>query len=84
MVEVFKTNITKQKQSKQILEKLAKTFPKYKINFDLEDCDNILRIENPIGSVENEDLIQLISDIGFCIEPLKDELSMVNQNKFEM
>ncbi|MGE5943568.1 MAG: hypothetical protein ACM31G_04420 [Flavobacteriales bacterium] len=73
MVEVFKTNITKQKQSKQILEKLTKTFPKYTINFDLEDCDNILRIENPIGDVQNTHVIQLISDVGFYIEPLAEE-----------
>ena len=73
MVEVFKTNITKQKQSKQILEKLNEAFPKYNIDFDLEDCDNILRIENPIGDVHNAQVIQLISDVGFCIEPLKEE-----------
>jgi len=75
MVEVFKTNITKQKQSKQILEKLNETFPKYKIDFDLEDCDNILRIENPVGDVHNDHVIQLISDVGFCIEPLREEFS---------
>lgn len=70
MVEVFKTNITKQKQSRQIVEKLSQTFPKYNINFDLEDCDNILRIENPIGHVDNEGLMQCINAIGFHIEPL--------------
>ncbi|WP_100615170.1 hypothetical protein [Confluentibacter citreus] len=75
MVEVFKTNITKQKQSKQILEKLNETFPKYKINFDLEDCDNILRVENPIGDVHNDHVIQLISDVGFYIEPLAEEFA---------
>lgn len=73
MVEVFKTNITKQKQSKQILEKLNQSFPKYNIDFDLEDCDNILRVENPIGEVHNDHVIQLISDVGFCIEPLREE-----------
>lgn len=75
MVEVFKTNITEQKQSKQVLEKLNQLFPKYKINFDLEDCDNILRIENPIGDVPNEHVIQLISDVGFCVEPLSGEIT---------
>lgn len=75
MVEVFKTNITKQKQSKQILEKLNEMFPIYKVDFDLEDCDNILRIENPIGDVHNDHVIQLISDVGFCIEPLGEEFA---------
>jgi uncharacterized Fe-S center protein len=73
MVEVFKTNITEQKQSRHVLEKLNQLFPQYKINFDLEDCDNILRIENPIGEVSNDNIIQLISDVGFCVQPLSDE-----------
>ncbi|OYX27053.1 MAG: hypothetical protein B7Z06_04820 [Flavobacteriales bacterium 32-35-8] len=75
MVEVFKTNITKQKQSKQILEKLNQSFPKYNIDFDLEDCDNILRIENPIGDVLNDHVIKLISEVGFYIEPLRGEFA---------
>lgn len=72
MVEVYKTNVTKRKQSEQILEKLNERFPKYKINFDLEDCDNILRIENPIDFVDNELVIKLIRDIGYYVQPLPD------------
>ncbi|MFG6687110.1 hypothetical protein ACGK9U_11035 [Mariniflexile sp. HNIBRBA6329] len=72
MVEVFKTNISKQKQSNQIIVKLNQTFPKYKINFDLEDCDNILRVENTIGEIDNKVIIELITEDGFYIEPLKD------------
>lgn len=72
MVEVYKTNISKQKESMKVLEKLNETFPKYKMNFDLEDCDNILRIENPIGDVHNDHIIQLINEVGFCVEPLRE------------
>lgn len=84
MVEVFKTNITKQKKAEQIIEKLQQKFSGYKINFDLEDCDNILRVENTIGQIDHEVLVQIISDDGFYIEPLKDELSMTTQNKSEI
>ncbi|MBP0904254.1 hypothetical protein ACFSKN_16285 [Mariniflexile gromovii] len=81
MVEVFKTNITKQKQAKQVLEKLKKAFPDYKINFDLEDCDNILRVENPKGTINNTRVIELVSDIGLYIETLLDELSIVDKSE---
>jgi hypothetical protein len=84
MVEVFKTNITEQKKAKQIIEKLQQKFSDYKINFDLEDCDNILRVENTTGQIDHEVLVQIISDDGFYIEPLKDELSMTTQNKSEI
>ena len=84
MVEVFKTNITEQKKAKQIIEKLQQKFSDYKINFDLEDCDNILRVENTTGQIDHEVLVQIISDDGFYIEPLKDELSMTTQNNSEI
>ncbi|WP_455169200.1 hypothetical protein [Aegicerativicinus sediminis] len=45
MVEIFKTNISKKKEANSILEKLSFCFPNYRMNFDLEDCDNILRVE---------------------------------------
>ena len=45
MIEVFKTNIQSQYEAKVILEELNFQFPDYAINFDLEDCDKILRVE---------------------------------------
>ncbi|WP_308992468.1 hypothetical protein QLS71_000255 [Mariniflexile litorale] len=79
MIEVFKTNITKQKQAKQVIGKLKKAFPDYKINFDPEDCDNIVRVENPKGAIDNNLVIELVSAVGFYMEPLLDELSVVDK-----
>jgi len=45
MVEVFKTNVQETEKSKIITQKLMEHFPENKINFDLEDCDKILRVE---------------------------------------
>jgi hypothetical protein len=45
MVEVFKTNVKKKKVAQEILTTLKEEFPRFKINFDLEDCDKILRVE---------------------------------------
>ncbi len=45
MVEVFKTNVKEEEQSKLLIEELLCHFPNSKINFDLDDCDKILRIE---------------------------------------
>ncbi len=52
MVEVFKTNIEQTEHSEILLSKLNELFPYLKINFDLEDCDNILRVEGTTISVE--------------------------------
>jgi homogentisate 1,2-dioxygenase len=47
MIEVFKTSVKTQKQANQIIKQLKANFGYEKVNFDLEDCDKILRIEAP-------------------------------------
>lgn len=45
MVEVFKTNVNSHNDSEKMLKTLKKKFPLLRINFDLDDCDKILRAE---------------------------------------
>jgi len=52
MIEVFKTNVQFEEQGERILASLAQLFSSLKINFDLEDCDKILRVEGNDFSVE--------------------------------
>ena len=44
----------------------------YIINFDLDDCDKILRVEKTKGKIENEFITQLVNNLGFSIEVLSD------------
>lgn len=52
MVEVFKTDVQEQDQAGALLILLAQQFPLSKINFDLDDCDRILRVEAEVISQE--------------------------------
>lgn len=45
MIEVFKTDVRQKRISQMLVKALGKQFPASKINFDLEDCDRILRVE---------------------------------------
>ena len=45
MLEIFKTNVRKVSEAKKLVILLLDHFPEAKINFDLKDCDNILRVE---------------------------------------
>ncbi|MET0635266.1 MAG: hypothetical protein ABWZ25_04510 [Chitinophagaceae bacterium] len=45
MVEVFRTNVEKEFQAKIIVAFLKQQFPGSRVNFDLDDCDRILRVE---------------------------------------
>lgn len=68
MIEVFKTNVQEVEQSKMIVEKLLEHFPNSAINFDLEDCDKILRIHSL--SISNRKIIELLNTHGFYCEVL--------------
>lgn len=44
-VTIFETNVETERIADQLIIYLQKIIPDFQINFDLEDCDNILRIE---------------------------------------
>lgn len=69
MVEVFKTNIQERKQAAFLFEMLARQFPLFKINFDLDDCDRILRVEGE--EVSNQQIISIINKVGYQCQPLE-------------
>jgi hypothetical protein len=68
MVEVFKTNVQKKQQGKRLLSVLAKTFPSLKINFDLSDCDKVLRVEG--DNMETKRIVLLLQEHGVTCELL--------------
>lgn len=65
MVEVFKTDVQLQEQAATLEEKLSSQFPQIKINFDLEDCDKVLRVEG--NSIVSNKIIETLNTSGyFC------------------
>jgi len=75
MVEVFKTNVEDQHVSESLIALIHNSFDGYKANFDLMDCDNILRIQTTNGSpVEPHLFIKLLNDHGFEASVLPDEI----------
>ena len=68
MVEVFKTNVQKKAQSKMLLGILSEAFPSVKVNFDLSDCDKVLRVEgDPLEALR---IRILVREYGFICEVL--------------
>ena len=68
MVEVFKTDVQKKTQSKKLLCVLAEVFPAFKMNFDLSDCDKVLRVEG--DNIETLMIMSLVKEYGFNCETL--------------
>lgn len=70
MVQVFKTNVQEVDGANAIVQNLKEQFPNSKINFDLEDCDKILRIEG--SHIDNKIIIDVLIIEGFRCEILND------------
>ena len=60
MIEVFKTNVNKPAQAEQLVQLIQQTFAGYNANFDLEDCDRILRIKSRT-LINSGEVIRLLS-----------------------
>lgn len=70
MILVYKTNITTKSRALAADSELKRLLPDVKWNFDLEDCDKILRIDS------REDITRLLQNemvkFGISIEELPD------------
>ena len=66
MIEVFKTDVKRIGESKVLLSKLSERFPHYKMNFDLSDCDKILRVE--AENIFINELFEFINFSNFKVE----------------
>lgn len=67
-VEIFKTNVQEDQQANELIGYLNDSFPTWKINFDLADCDKILKIEGP--ELQSDKVIELFALNGFYCEIL--------------
>lgn len=63
MVEIFKTNVHDVLQAEKIISLLNIHFPAFMINFDLHDCDKILRVKGE--SIPVDEIVRLVSANGF-------------------
>ena len=68
MVEVFKTNVQHRELAEQLASILRGRLAFCKINFDLEDCDKILRVEGKQVCVEL--IVEILSTFGLECEVL--------------
>ena len=70
MTEVFKTKVTKKEEADEVVRKLSELLPHAAISFDLEDCDNVLRIEGG-QDFDIPAVLSLVRKAGFHCEVLE-------------
>lgn len=69
MIYVFKTSVKTENDIRKLMQYLDELLPDAKWNFDLDDCDNILRIDSRDDISESVTTLLLVS--GFDCEELQ-------------
>ena len=72
MIEVFKTDVNSRDAASRLANQIRHTFEDYQVNFDLEDCDRILRVKTGKEIIQSARIIALIESHGFHAEILSD------------
>lgn len=73
MVWVFKTTVKNKTQVKKVAPLLNGLLsPCAKWNFDLSDCDKVLRIESLHQTIDEKGIIQVFQNYGQTIEVMPD------------
>ena len=70
-VEVFKTNVNTRRYANKLVDQIHKTFTQYNANFDLDDCDKILRVQCNEGIIKSSTLILFLKAKGCFAEVLQ-------------
>lgn len=63
MIEIYRTNIEDDNEAAAIAVSLLKEFPYLKVDFDLEDCDHILRVQGKF--IPCKQIRSMVSNSGY-------------------
>ena len=75
-VEVFKTNVADPERAKWLVDQIEGQFINCKVNFDLDDCDRVLRVVSE-GNIQSDLLIDLLRNVGYNAEVLPDTIHTI-------
>ena len=69
-IGVYKTDVLDRSRAKAIVAALQKHFPGCDASFDLEDCDNVLRVESSGNGIDETKIRRILQEHGHQIEEL--------------
>ncbi|MBC7850728.1 MAG: hypothetical protein H7Y31_13390 [Chitinophagaceae bacterium] len=81
MIEVFKTTVTDRQLAQRIVEAIHDEMINCRANFDLWDCDNILRVQSRTGELCPLAIIGVVERFGHSAEILPDDFSLLMNEK---
>jgi hypothetical protein len=72
VVEIFKTNVQEVSKAEEIVGALHRHFPANRFNFDLSDCDRILRAESKDKFLNTNSVMEVVKLCGVKIDLIPD------------
>jgi hypothetical protein len=72
MIEIFKTNVANKRLANRVLKSLHANMPACSFNFDLDDCDRILRAQCLVSKFEAGKIIMIAEEYAIEISLLED------------
>jgi hypothetical protein len=73
MIEVFKTDVNDRERARLVIDKIHEYFDHCNANFDLDDCDKILRVKGIQRETEVYEIIRLVKNFGYEAHILPDD-----------
>lgn len=70
MIEIYKTNVKTKAQSNRVIQQLNNRFSGATVNFDLQDCDKILRVSG-IAACDTVNVVWTVRQLGYFCEILE-------------
>jgi hypothetical protein len=64
--------------AKRLIQEIHKNFAEYKANFDLDDCDRILRVVSLGSEIDAGSIITLFKNEGYLAEVLPGDESFIS------
>lgn len=69
-IEVFRTSVGSAAEAQRVADLLLARFPGSKVNFDLNDCDKVLRVESG-NCLPTEEILETVTQAGYFIQILE-------------
>ncbi|CAN5413803.1 hypothetical protein BH10BAC4_BH10BAC4_17260 [soil metagenome] len=73
-VEVFRTDVKNSDHARGLIDIIHDFFPGCYANFDLDDCDHILRIKSFQADINSRNIVDLLAYHGYSADVLEDEV----------
>lgn len=73
MIEVFKTDVNDKDQARQLIDQIHETLHYCHANFDLDDCDRVLRVKGIRSEQDVFTIIGLVRRAGWQAQTLPDD-----------